>query len=235
MAMMRRNEALLDFYRMTESPSSLCPCEVSDCPVLAELARLRKELQALELQVMRDPLTGLYNKRYFDRVLETEMERARRSQQPLSIILLDLDHFKSINDRFGHLAGDHVLHAAAQLLKAELRMTDVPCRYGGEEFVIILPTTPVTTAVQVAERLRSALKRAPIDTDKGGVRLTASLGVAAFHPDQKTTAASLIERADEKLYEAKRSGRDRVFADTSDTSTAVPVEEHAALLDPSVA
>lgn len=215
---------------MTESPSPICPCDVPDCPVLAEVARLQKELRALELQVMRDPLTGLYNKRHFDRVLETEMERARRGQQPLSIILLDLDHFKSINDRFGHPAGDHVLHAAAQILKGELRMTDVPCRYGGEEFVIILPTTPLTTAVQVAERLRSALKRAPIDTDKGAVRLTASLGVAVFRPDQKTTAASLIERADEKLYEAKRSGRDRVLADTP-----AAVDEHAVLLDPSVA
>lgn len=235
---------------MTDSPSPIYRCPVPDCPAQEDVALLqkklellqkevellRKEQQALELQVMRDPLTGLYNKRHFDRVLETEMERARRTQQPLSIILLDLDHFKSVNDCFGHLVGDHVLHAAAQVLKAELRMTDVPCRYGGEEFVIILPSTPPTTAVQVAERLRSALKRAPITTDKGPVRLTASLGVAAFRPDQKTTAAALIERADEKLYEAKRSGRDRVLADTSDVPAAtIAVEEHAALLDPSVA
>jgi diguanylate cyclase (GGDEF) domain len=230
---------------MTESPLPICrQCQTLDLERLQkeearlreEVAHLREKLQALELQVMRDPLTGLYNKRHFDRVLETEMERARRTQQPLSIILLDLDHFKSVNDCFGHPVGDHVLHAAAQLLKGELRMTDVPCRYGGEEFVVILPSTPPTTAVQVAERLRSALKRAPITTDKGPVRLTASLGVAAFRPDQKMTAASLIERADEKLYEAKRSGRDRVFADTLDTSaTTIAVEEHAALLDPSVA
>lgn len=216
---------------MSDSPRILCLHEAPDCPAQTELSRLRKELQSLELQVIRDPLTGLYNKRHFDRVLDTEMERSRRSLQTLSIILLDLDHFKTINDSFGHPVGDQVLQRAAQICRDELRMIDVPCRYGGEEFVIILPATPLMTAVQVAERLRLALRQMPISTHKGDLTITASFGVSAFRHEQKISATALVDRADQKLYEAKRSGRDRVCADTADLNpSSVNAEERAALL-----
>lgn len=218
---------------MSDSPRILCLYEAPDCPAQIELSRLRKELQSLELQVIRDPLTGLYNKRHFDRVLDTEMERSRRSLQTLSIILLDLDHFKAINDSFGHPVGDHVLQRAAQICRDELRMIDVPCRYGGEEFVIILPATPLVTAMQVAERLRLALKQTPITTPKGDLMITASFGVSAFRHEQKISAAALVDRADQKLYEAKRSGRDRVCADAADLKpSSVNTEERAALWGP---
>lgn len=216
---------------MSDSPRILCLHDALDCPAQAELSRLRKELQSLELQVIRDPLTLLYNKRHFDRVLQTEMERSRRSLQTLSIILLDLDHFKAINDSFGHPTGDYVLQRAAQIFRDELRMIDVPCRYGGEEFVIILPATPLVTAIQVAERLRLALKQTPITTPKGDLMITASFGVSAFRHDQKITATTLIERADQNLYAAKRGGRDRVCADpAAPNPSSVNAEERAALL-----
>lgn len=217
---------------MTDLPSHFCLHDTADCPAVGELARLRDRVQTLELQVVRDPLTGLYNKRHFDKVLETEMERSRRSLQPLGIILVDLDHFKSINDRFGHPIGDKVLQCAADMLKAELRMIDIPCRYGGEEFVVILPATPLLTALQVAERLRTALKGRPIDVGQGELILTASFGVSAYCHDRHTTPAVLIQQADQKLYEAKHRGRDQVCADLAGLGRSqVSEQERTALLE----
>jgi two-component system cell cycle response regulator len=219
-------------------PSHLCLHPEPQCPTVQALAMLREQLglmqeqlATLQQQAITDALTQLHNKRHFSNSLETEMERTRRGQQPTSLILVDLDHFKSINDTFGHPVGDRVLIAAASILKSELRMIDIPCRYGGEEFAIILPSTPILTAIQVAERLRCVLANTEIDA--GGVRLsvTGSFGVAAFYPNQKrATPVSLLERADKKLYQAKSDGRNRVCAEIQSTfDTAVSADERAVL------
>src|SRR5690606_36432878 len=148
-----------------------------------------------------------------------EMERARRSLVPTSLILVDLDRFKSINDTLGHLVGDQVLDQAAHVLNKELRMIDVPCRYGGEEFAIILPSTPLPIAIQVAERLRIAVSTDTIATDKGTMQTTASFGVSCFQHHQKADRSAFIERADQKLYDAKRNGRNCVCAETPDAAS----------------
>lgn len=217
---------------MTEPNPSLCLRETADCPLLEKFARLEEEVHALQRQIVLDPLTGLYNRRHFEKSLDTEMERSRRSLQPLSIILADLDHFKSINDRFGHPVGDKAICCAADIFKAEVRMIDLPCRYGGEEFVIILPATPLLIAIQVAERLRTALKRAPVEFETGKLTLTASFGVSTYAHDRHTTAAQLIQQADQKLYQAKKLGRDQVCAEIpSSGHSQVSEEERTALFN----
>lgn len=212
-------------------PESQCPAEQTLVLLREQLALLQDQLANLQQQAITDPLTQLHNKRHFNVSLETEMERTRRSQQPTSLILADLDHFKTINDTHGHTTGDRVLVAAASLLKSELRMIDIPCRYGGEEFAIILPSTPLLTAIQVAERLRGALANAEIGAGAARLSVTGSFGVASFYPQQqRATPLSLLERADEKLYRAKSEGRNRVCAEiqSSDTNT-LSADERAAL------
>lgn len=208
---------------MTYSEQSLCLHPEDGCPATNEISRLRKEMAELEQQIIRDPLTGLYNKRHFNSVLTTEMERTRRTSQPTSLILADLDSFKSINDRYGHPIGDLVLCHAATVIRSMLRMIDIPCRYGGEEFAIILPATPLPIAVQVAERLRIALKSAWVETGKGALAVTASFGVSSFKPGESLD--TFLQRTDEKLYEAKRKGKDRVCADTAITEPEACCDE----------
>lgn len=213
-------------------PSSLCLRPDADCPALQEIDSLREKILTLEQQVIRDPMTGLYNKRHFDSVLATEMERTKRTLQPTSLILADLDHFKNINDQYGHLVGDRVICRAAAVIKRLLRMIDVPCRYGGEEFAMVLPATPLSTAIQVAERVRSALKEAPLVIDGHTLNVSASFGVSCYRHEQRANAFSLVERADKQLYIAKRQGRDQVCAEIPDTTpSAVTSQERAALFE----
>jgi diguanylate cyclase (GGDEF)-like protein len=153
-----------------------------------------------------DELTGLKNRRQWRADLESHVSMAIRTGQPLSLILLDVDHFKRYNDTFGHPAGDGLLEALATVLLAEIREHDVAARYGGEEFVILLPATGAEEALVVAERLRSAIAGRP--WPHGPV--TASLGVATATPRNAAAATSLVDQADEALYCAKRAGRNRV-------------------------
>ncbi len=156
-----------------------------------------------------DPLTGLPNRRALRTGLDRGLDHAKRRGTPLSLILLDLDHFKTINDEHGHLTGDAVLRRVAEILKAHLRSTDLAARYGGEEFAVLLPDTGSDAATRTAERVRVALSAAPIEFQGRSVRVTASLGVVAY-PEHGLTTAELVHRADAALYTAKRAGRDRV-------------------------
>ncbi|MEU8076391.1 diguanylate cyclase [Catellatospora citrea] len=156
-----------------------------------------------------DPLTGLPNRRALRTGLDRELDHARRHVTPLSLILLDLDHFKAINDEHGHLGGDAVLRRVAEILKAQLRSTDLAARHGGEEFAVLLPDTPNDAAKRTAERVRAALSAAPIELHGRSVKVTASLGVVAY-PEHGLTTEELVRRADAALYNAKRAGRDRV-------------------------
>jgi diguanylate cyclase (GGDEF)-like protein len=156
-----------------------------------------------------DGLTGAYNKRYLDETLDREVARSRRYGRDLSLVLLDLDHFKEVNDAHGHLGGDAVLSAICHAIAAEIREEDVLARYGGEEFVVLLPETDRQHALLLAEKLRAIVAVQEVAVDDGLVAVTVSLGVATLEPD-RDTAEALLRRADERLYEAKRAGRNCV-------------------------
>jgi diguanylate cyclase (GGDEF)-like protein len=175
-----------------------------------ENARLFDEVQRL---ATLDGLTGINNRRHFMELALLAFENARRFGQPLSAMMLDVDHFKSINDRYGHHVGDQVLRAMAERCKAALRSVDVLGRYGGEEFAIVLPGTPAHQAATVlAERIRKRVSDDPIPTDAGPVRCTISVGVASVEVSTRDPG-ELFQRADAALYEAKQGGRNRVVAD----------------------
>lgn len=158
---------------------------------------------------LRDPLTKLYNKKYFLDHLANEVAYAKRHQTPLSLIMLDIDHFKSINDQYGHVTGDEALVGVANIMSGLLREEDVLARYGGEEFAVICRGLAIDTAGRVAERLRAKVEASPIATSERHLRLTLSAGVAELVPEHQAPV-SLIKEADAALYAAKRGGRNRV-------------------------
>lgn len=164
---------------------------------------------ALQRQAKTDPLTGVYNRRYLFEVGEREVARSQRLNLPLSVILFDLDHFKRINDTYGHLVGDRVLVHVARGVQRLLRSSDILARYGGEEFAILLPGLPLDRALTVAARIHAWMRSTPCKTDKHQVRVTGSFGVATLLPSMQTFSA-LLEVADDLLYRAKEHGRDRI-------------------------
>ena len=171
--------------------------------------RLNEANQRLEILSQRDGLTGLYNRRYWQERLEEEFGRAQRYGAVFSLLLFDLDHFKQINDSYGHPGGDEVLRVVARRLPPLLRTTDLAGRYGGEEFAVLLPSTLQAGALVVAERLRDAMRCEVVPLADHEISFTVSIGVVQFDPDC-TSASELIARADRALYAAKRSGRDCV-------------------------
>lgn len=173
--------------------------------IAIENARLFEQVQRL---AVTDPLTNLHNRRYFFDIAHREMERARRYESPLSLIMIDIDHFKEVNDIHGHLIGDMVLRHIADRLREQLREIDVLCRYGGEEFVALLPDTALDAAYQVAERLRNAIVQTPIQAENRLVQVTTSLGVA-FMDEECLQIDDLIRYADQALYQAKSAGRNQ--------------------------
>lgn len=169
--------------------------------------RLRESLRG---QSIRDSLTGLYNRRYMEETVDREIRRAGRSGRPLGVIMLDIDSFKLLNDTFGHAGGDAVLRTVGNLLKTIVRGSDIACRYGGDEIVLILPETGLEPTAAKAEQLREAVKRMQITHRHQTIeRITASLGVAAF-PDHGGDAATILAAADEAQYVAKAAGKDQV-------------------------
>ena len=171
--------------------------------------RLVRLFVGMQTMAERDALTGLANRRRLRAAGEQEYRRARRSGHPIAALMLDLDHFKRVNDRHGHGAGDDVLREVARRIRATVREIDVPARYGGEEFAVLLPETGLATAREVAERIRLAVMDDPIETRKGPLAVTLSAGVAALDPHDGDLG-SLLEAADGALYQAKAAGRNRV-------------------------
>jgi diguanylate cyclase (GGDEF)-like protein len=176
---------------------------------------------------LRDSLTNCFNRGHGLDTLESELRRARRSRQPLSILMFDIDHFKTINDELGHLRGDDLLRAVGAQLTRVLRSSDVRCRYGGDEFLIILPDTPLVGAQQVAESVRREIATLAMNAGSKTIPVTLSVGVAAAGPAELGVSA-LIERADNALYQAKRAGRDRVAVAGAAAPAAAP-DAHPAL------
>lgn len=157
-----------------------------------------------------DELTGVWNRRSFFENVRREFQRSQRTLHPLAVLMLDIDHFKSINDTYGHATGDQVLRSVAERCRNQLRVIDIIGRYGGEEFAVALPETDIHAAEQIAERLRIAVERAPFVTDYGSISLTISVGAAVYHPNDHITLDAVIDRADRALYIAKRNGRNSV-------------------------
>ena len=158
-----------------------------------------------------DGLTQIHNRRYFMEQIDREVSRARRYRRELSVILFDIDHFKNINDTYGHLAGDYVLTQLATVVKGKIRREDLFARYGGEEFAIVLPEIDGPGAVAFAEKIRRVIEKAPFRFEDAQIHVTVSIGIASLSQDEGD-ATELIKRSDDKLYEAKESGRNCVRA-----------------------
>jgi diguanylate cyclase (GGDEF)-like protein len=171
--------------------------------------KLDEALAVIAEQSMRDVLTGLYNRRKLEEQLVTELARADRYKRPLSLLMFDIDHFKRVNDTFGHPAGDAVIRHVATIAGEGLRDSDFIGRYGGEEFVVILPEIPVAGAIVVAERIRGRIAAAPASFEGRSLDVTISVGVAEFGAASSTTQ-TLLGEADEALYLSKKNGRNRV-------------------------
>jgi diguanylate cyclase (GGDEF)-like protein len=195
--------------------------------VSAELiARVRAALKArhtlsmLERRAHLDGLTGLANRGVFEDQLLREWDSCRRRSIPLSVVMTDLDHFKAINDTYGHAAGDEVLRQTAGMLAQSARSSDLIARYGGEEFIVVAPDCPLTAAVTLAKRFRANLARQAISVDGTDITVTASVGIATTDWTQHSPS-ELLRQADESLYQAKRSGRDAISV--YDTSQRIPI------------
>jgi len=180
-----------------------------------EISNLQHSLEAIRAESMTDPLTALGNRKYFDRALAEAVKVARERGEPLSMMLFDIDYFKSFNDNYGHLTGDQVLRLVAMTLKQNIKGQDITARYGGEEFAVVLPNTALRQALTVADNIRRAVMSKELKKKSTGEilgRATISAGVAVLSP--RDDADSLIERADACLYAAKRNGRNRVICES---------------------
>ncbi len=172
------------------------------------ISKLQQEKHKFEEMAYTDPLTGLSNRRFFLREASRMLELAKRYKEPLALMMLDIDNFKRINDEYGHDVGDLVLKKLAQVIKGSIRSSDVPARFGGEEFIVLLPRTDEKGAVMVAERIRNNFRNSRVQVNGKDVRTTVSIGVALYEHGEDLD--SLIKKADKALYEAKRKGKDRV-------------------------
>jgi diguanylate cyclase (GGDEF)-like protein/PAS domain S-box-containing protein len=179
------------------------------CLILRDMSGYRDAAEVARHAAVRDHLTGIGNRRAFFDAAEMELQRWRRMPRPLSLLLIDADHFKNINDRHGHPVGDAVLHHIAGQMSATFRQVDVVARIGGEEFAVLLPSADLASALRGAERLRATLAAQPAATDAGLVDCTVSIGVATMD-DQTASVDALLKRADQALYAAKNGGRNRV-------------------------
>lgn len=168
----------------------------------------RQQLRRYRFQATVDGLTELFNRHWLDLMLPRQVERSRRSHEPLCLVMLDIDHFKQVNDEFGHPVGDEVIRQVARGLRGHVRALDLPARYGGEEFVLICPDTTADAARALAERLRRAIADNPVSAGPHRLSITVSCGIAELQGGE--SAESLVRRTDDALYRAKRSGRNRV-------------------------
>jgi len=176
-----------------------------------ELVTTERSLrQKAEQEASRDSLTGLFSRREFERRIASEFERAKRYQRNLALLMLDLDNFKHINDTHGHPSGDKVLQGIAEQLLQKTRLSDIVCRFGGEEFVIILPETTLKEALVVADRIREEIKQHSFQAESGSFIVTASIGVSSTTNREYRNASDLLSDADQMLYLAKTKGKDRV-------------------------
>ncbi len=174
---------------------------------LIEIGTLQSELRS---QAIKDPLTDLFNRRYLDETFDRELARAARESYPVCVIMLDIDHFKKVNDTYGHEAGDFILKALAKTLSARNRRGDFVCRFGGEEFVVVMPNLAVDTAYKRAEDLRTALNSLYVPYGRFNLTITISMGIASY-PANGENRESVLRAADRAMYAAKKAGRDHIL------------------------
>jgi diguanylate cyclase (GGDEF)-like protein/PAS domain S-box-containing protein len=213
--MIAQGETIGLFYLSTNKASALSEAKQQVARSLAEqvgmaIANLRLR-ESLQQQSIRDPLTGLYNRRYLEESLEQELSRAKRQKHPISMIMLDIDHFKRFNDNYGHDAGDYVLQTVGTLLKKYVRGSDIACRYGGEEMILVLPELSLEAASKRAEEIREAISQIVLSHNgKSLGNVTASFGTASF-PQHGVMGSAVMQSADAALYRAKAAGRNQVM------------------------
>lgn len=172
---------------------------------------LQAEVTRLAEQAQTDALTNLFNYRFFVDALQREMERAQRSLQPMCMIMIDVDFFKKLNDQWGHEIGNQALQHIARIIHITVRKLDIACRFGGEEFVVILPNTDIRQSTYVAKRIREVIEHSPLKVNDDVINMTASLGVDEYKANSSDTQDGFVERVDTWLYKAKQSGRNQVM------------------------
>jgi diguanylate cyclase len=206
-------EALLKSTRQTQNTSKSLEGRLAASKT--EIDNLQKSLAAIRAESLSDPLTGLGNRKYFDRAVHDAVELAIGERGPLSLLMFDIDQFKSFNDNYGHLTGDQVLRLVATSLKQTIKGQDITARYGGDEFAVVLPNTALRDALKVADHIRRAVMAKELKKKSTGEllgRVTISVGVSMLR--ENDTTESLLERADACLYAAKRNGRNRVICES---------------------
>ncbi|HIF86323.1 MAG TPA: GGDEF domain-containing protein [Gammaproteobacteria bacterium] len=199
-----------DFHSTRDKSVRPCPAGDDECTNLSEVKRLQEEIRRLSALVRTDELTKLFNFRYFTLALSLEMERTRRSGQPTCLIMLDLDHFKAINDVHGHEVGNIALSHISDLIRKAIRRLDIPCRYGGEEFTLILPDTTLEQGIRFANRLRVIIENTPVQTLSMQLEIGASFGVDVYARGDQISEKEFVEKVDGFLYLAKQEGRNQV-------------------------
>ncbi len=221
---------------MSDSPT-FCT-DGTQCQLEPKLDALTEEVKKLSDLVSTDTLTGLANYRHFTNAIGQEMERSKRTGQPTTLIMIDADHFKQVNDNWGHEVGNQALKLIADAIVGNIRQLDTACRYGGEEFAVILPSTDTATSLQVAERIRAAIEKAPLtvnlaDGSATTHPLTVSLGISSYPGKlDNDNWHQLVERADNQLYEAKKNGRNQVcHTEIESDNQQVSEDEKSALFN----
>lgn len=211
-----------------------CPVGENSCEWLDEVQNLRTQISELSELVSTDALTGLFNFRHFKTILQAEMDRSKRSGIPTSLVMVDIDHFKSVNDDYGHETGNLALKHLAEILRNEVRTTDIVCRYGGEEFAMVFPETHLNLAVKVADRIRELIANSSIPFEGGEINLTASMGASVYMKTSVLDFEDFVASVDKYLYEAKQSGRNCIchvdYAELR-TVTEVGADERAMLFN----
>jgi diguanylate cyclase (GGDEF)-like protein len=216
----------------TDSKVPQAPCNgtAESCLFMHELETVKEELVGLTALVRTDELTGLFNFRHFQQSIDLEMERTRRSGHAMSLLMMDIDFFKKLNDRWGHECGNFILKQVSRIIEKTLRRLDTPCRYGGEEFAIILPDTSLHAAINLADRLRHNIQDAALVFNGETVPVTISIGVDVFTSNDNDDVSRFVARTDAWLYAAKQAGRNRVHHAVDREETHVSKEERDFLL-----
>ncbi|MCP4505270.1 MAG: GGDEF domain-containing protein, partial [Fuerstiella sp.] len=217
-------DQLTEFTEMMQDGSRPVPTEL-----VAENGRLKMQVDHLVKQTSTDALTGIANRAFFDRRLTEMVYQCLRNSVQMGVAVIDIDHFKKVNDAHGHLAGDHILKQVAQTLQDVTRTDETVARYGGEEFAVLLDNVATDGMIIVGERLRSAIEKLEIDFEGAKIPITVSIGVCCGVPTDGESGLKLFSMADAALYQAKQTGRNRVVADTSLGSETADVTDESSI------
>lgn len=219
---------------MDNKKSLVYSCKTGEsCQFSQELEALKEQVKYLSSLVNSDTLTGLFNYRHFCQALEQEIERSQRTHQPTTLLMIDVDFFKKVNDQWGHDTGNLALQFIAKNLNDSVRKLDIICRYGGEEFAVILPSSDSQAGARIAERIRKTIAQTPLQLNQSEnhLSLTVSIGISSYKGENHKNSQTLIKEADEQLYKAKKQGRNQVCYEMPERYE-VSADEKSLLLSP---